>query len=136
MSENTYNGWRNWETWACNLWLDNEPSCYYDIQEMTADAARELVTDGDRYDAEYIEVAINALANNIEAYVTDSLNNLQAEVDRALAAAGLSYVRVSVKWGDISEEDLRNISWYDIAKSNMDKWISENPPEIYDADAE
>ena len=23
MSDNRYNGWRNWETWNCNLWFDN-----------------------------------------------------------------------------------------------------------------
>ncbi len=24
MSENTYNGWTNWETWSSYLWLSNE----------------------------------------------------------------------------------------------------------------
>ena len=23
MSDNRYNGWRNYETWLCNLWFDN-----------------------------------------------------------------------------------------------------------------
>ena len=23
MSDNRYNGWRNWETWNCNLWFDD-----------------------------------------------------------------------------------------------------------------
>lgn len=26
----TYNGWKNWETWVCNLWLGNS---YYDYQQ-------------------------------------------------------------------------------------------------------
>jgi hypothetical protein len=25
MSDNTYNGWTNWETWQILLWADNEP---------------------------------------------------------------------------------------------------------------
>lgn len=28
MTDNTYNGWTNWETWQINLWLDNEEPWY------------------------------------------------------------------------------------------------------------
>jgi hypothetical protein len=30
MSDNTYNGWTNWETWQINLGLDNEEPLYRD----------------------------------------------------------------------------------------------------------
>ena len=28
MSDNTYNGWTNWETWNVLIWLDNEQNLY------------------------------------------------------------------------------------------------------------
>lgn len=34
MSDTTYNGWTNYETWAVKLWLDNEQGSYYAMQEM------------------------------------------------------------------------------------------------------
>lgn len=34
--EQDYNGWTNRETWACALWINNEPGFYYHAQDMTA----------------------------------------------------------------------------------------------------
>ena len=31
MSDNTYNGWTNWETWQVLLWADNEESLYREV---------------------------------------------------------------------------------------------------------
>lgn len=39
MSDDTYQGWTNRETWALNLWLTNDQSLY----EMTRERAREAV---------------------------------------------------------------------------------------------
>ena len=30
----TYNGWMNYETWLVALWLDNEPATYQDMTEL------------------------------------------------------------------------------------------------------
>lgn len=34
MTDNTYNGWTNWETWQINLWLDNEEPLYREKQRL------------------------------------------------------------------------------------------------------
>jgi len=43
MSE--YNGWTNYETWQCALWIDNDPYLYAAAEDATADGIRELITD-------------------------------------------------------------------------------------------
>lgn len=33
-TDNTYNGWTNWETWNFKLWIDNNESSYKAILEL------------------------------------------------------------------------------------------------------
>ena len=35
METKQYNGWTNYETWNCNLWLDNDGSMEYLIERAT-----------------------------------------------------------------------------------------------------
>ena len=32
-----YNGWKNWDTWAVALWIDNDESNYRAIKRITVD---------------------------------------------------------------------------------------------------
>lgn len=41
MTDNTYNGWTNWETWNVGLWIDNEYAIYKD---RMADINHKLAT--------------------------------------------------------------------------------------------
>ena len=53
MSEDTYNGWTNWDTWNANLWLNNDPSDYRDACRATdANELRQVFeeTFGEGYD--------------------------------------------------------------------------------------
>jgi hypothetical protein len=34
MSDNSYNGWTNWETWNMALWLDNDEG-FYNLRRCT-----------------------------------------------------------------------------------------------------
>jgi len=34
MTDQTYNGWTNWETWNFKLWIDNEEFSYYAVLEL------------------------------------------------------------------------------------------------------
>ena len=41
MSNDTYNGWTNRETWAANLWLSNDEGLYYMALERVAELGDE-----------------------------------------------------------------------------------------------
>ena len=34
MTDQTYNGWTNWETWNFKLWIENEESTYREVLKM------------------------------------------------------------------------------------------------------
>lgn len=44
-SSTGYHGWRNYETWAVALWLDNEPASYEYWREEARRCQREASTD-------------------------------------------------------------------------------------------
>jgi hypothetical protein len=37
----SYNGWKNYETWAVKLWLDNEEGSYYAMRELAEEYRHE-----------------------------------------------------------------------------------------------
>ena len=40
MTDTTYNGWTNWETWNASLWINNEEPMYRLAQEYVDQARR------------------------------------------------------------------------------------------------
>jgi len=45
MTKDTYNGWRNRETWLVNLWIDNEPYLYERANECRSASELEEMID-------------------------------------------------------------------------------------------
>ncbi len=41
----SYNGWKNWETWQINLWIDNEEPLYREKQRFLRRSYREIDAD-------------------------------------------------------------------------------------------
>lgn len=39
MSDETYNGWKNVETWVVNLWLNNDRGYYETVRRIISDTA-------------------------------------------------------------------------------------------------
>lgn len=79
MSDNTYNGWVNYETWCVNLWLTNEQGTYNALQEIIKGAK-----DSDFAKADELKDFVNELADqeyDKPTFVKDLLNGALSEVN-------------------------------------------------------
>lgn len=87
MSDEKYNGWKNYETWAVALWIDNEQSS----QEYARELAEQSTTDSSISEGRTAEGVLadilkqwieekNPLAETATLF-TDLLNAALSEVD-------------------------------------------------------
>jgi hypothetical protein len=97
MSENTYNGWRNYETWCVNLWLSNDEGLYNDTRDLVQ-SLRRGTNEDDRY----------SLANALK----DRIDDL-AEYTVPGCREGANFVV------DLLGAALSEVDWYEIA----DVWL-------------
>lgn len=87
--ETTYQGWRNYSTWACALWL----SC----DESFDTAVHEFINELDDSNNQ-----INELADYLENFVEELTPDLGASM-----------------YADILNEGLANIDFYEIAQNYL-----------------
>lgn len=103
MSEDKkYNGYTNYETWNCALWLDNEQGA----NEEMRDQAESLVENmEDIFDEEEVQATTSLLGDAIKQMV-DNMEEFSN-----LPATGM--------FADLLQGALREIDYYDIAESQM-----------------
>lgn len=91
MNSNEYNGWTNYETWAVNLWMDNEQGS----QEYWHGEAKRILDSDELRDH---ESQIAALADSLKEQHEESLPELTG-----FAA-------------DLLNGAMSEVNWYEIAK--------------------
>lgn len=76
MTDNTYNGWTNWETWNINMWFDNS------FNGMSADEIEEMVREHLSIE---IEMGLKAdfLNNSLNVTNWQELAEAQDEIDES-----------------------------------------------------
>lgn len=94
--DTTHNGWRNYETWAVNLWLDNEEGTYNYWRERAREAYAAASADS-IWTRE--QRARYTLADTLKAEIEESLPDLGASMAADLLGAALS----EVHWDEIAE---------------------------------
>ena len=87
MTDDTFNGWANRETWLVNLWLNNEESTYHDACQIarTHPDASDLWL-GETIESEIVDPLCGR--DNATGFTLDVLNTFCARVDwREIGAA-------------------------------------------------
>lgn len=93
MTDKTYNGWTNYETWNVKLWMDNEEG----TQDYWNQAAEEALHYR-HHDTP--EEAANQLACRLKDEFQESMPDLGASC-----------------WADLLNAALSEVNWYEIAQS-------------------
>ena len=92
MTDETYNGWKNYPTWAVNLWLTNDPGS----EEWAMDITRAAVdNDGPhmRYD----------VASELKYAVREMIENEENGGAEGMAGDLLGYALDCVDWYEIAD---------------------------------
>lgn len=97
----TYNGWRNYETWAVKLWMDNEEGSQRYWAVRTSDAWDEAEADGTFTRKER---AVLDLADDLKAEHEETLPDLDG-----FAADLLNAAFGEVDWHEIAENLLDDL---------------------------
>jgi hypothetical protein len=95
MNDKTHNGWANYETWAWNLWLDNEQGS----QEAAMQMAREAIADAEP----------NAVFTKEQAAQYALADRMKDEAEEAMP-------EVEGVWADLLRGALSEVNWSEIAK--------------------
>ena len=89
METETYNGWKNYPTWAVNLWLSNDERLY--------DLTRQLVIDG--YDESDPQSRV-WIADALKGWVREDLT---PDLSASFAADLLGFALDQVDWLEIAD---------------------------------
>lgn len=105
MTDETYNGWSNYPTWAVNLWLSNDEGLYNEMGEAVR-LVCERITEADNVMTRD-EIRRFEVAEGTKRWVEDIL---APDLGATFAADLLGYA-------------LGCVDWYEIA----DAWLAEVP---------
>lgn len=108
MNTEEYNGWTNRETWAVNLWLDNDRALYERVSAMAQNTFEEYEGEPDQNDGLWtLQEAIKDLLD--EVFTWSNYNLVSQELLSMRDDIGSLW---RVNWREIAE------AWLQTAKEN------------------
>lgn len=97
MTDNTYNGWKNYQTWAVGMYLDGNydgEGRYHDVIQVVSDVYP-TEESGRRY----------LVADALREYVSDTMPDLGSSIAADLLGAALS----DVDWYELADAWIENV---------------------------
>ena len=113
VEDQTYNGWKNYPTWAVNLWLSNDEGLY---DEMTSQVEQIVGYTSAREPLTREETVRYEVAEAIKNFVTDDLS---PQIDNG--QGGTETGELVGFAADLYGWALAHVDWYEIA----DAFLSE-----------
>lgn len=107
MSDDTYNGWRNYETWNIALWMDNE---YTDYKYWQARAADHLTAEAMNERQAAYNLA-DEMKETHEEYLQDAWELIENDLRNGCVPGWMK---------DISTNSLALVDWNSIAKYKIE----------------
>ena len=96
----SYNGWTNYETWNCKLWIDNDQGSQEYWREQAAEAKTHPIdNEYMTLDRRIVHTLTEALKNSFEEQAEEWMNDQ------------------SSFFADIFNAGLSRVNWYEIAES-------------------
>ena len=116
MSEDKkYNGWTNYETWAVNLWLENEERTYFYWRAQA---------ESHRTEAQACDEVKNGIWTTDEAAKFNLADQLKNELENE------SPISEASLYSDLLNAALTEVNWPEVAESFLDGLEPENSNEV------
>ena len=103
--ENNFNGWKNRETWAVNLWIENDQGLYIEAQNLAKQALRNDQLNAERTLADMLKEWLENLLD-FRAYRAEYGSEMPEALQIMRDDIGSLY---RVEWWEIASEWIKEI---------------------------
>ena len=91
MNDKSYNGWKNWETWNCYLWMTNDENSQSYFEDMAIEVIEDCIENGEEKDSAESKVE-KLVSSNFDDNLEQFLESTEATFFHDLLRASLSEV--------------------------------------------